>query len=556
MDADLLALDDRDSWQVVLEALGRQMQDFKHEMFETMSMITGGLENRLVMLQDKLDLLDDKSSVHSRSTPRSTQRQNQSITFPASSLSLVSQRSANSGNAQKASTSAGFEENKAESFDVSDIAAKRENEKRRSTIFGKPAALKATTPAETPVSQPVVMNLLTRNSFPNVELRSFNLEHVTIFLDDYSQILERYPGHVLRMVDFIAKALHPKLTITALKLGFLSTDSFGAGVRALTDDQVKECILEVLKARSADDFIVKITSLKFPIPEGDRAFTPSALNFPTLYDRALLFSHRYTKVLQLIAQRADHKHIPPLYKEGKTLGMVDYFLNAWPNDSGNSLYSRITIHQPTLRMAENFQSFTTAFFLALADYKEIQQSVLDLDSVLSKKPKKTYDNTENAYRGSQSHRGSNERGKSSGYQQKPPYIHQHAHNIDEDLYDTYEVHDEFEEDNPEAQEGLAEDEDDSPVMISEAEPSAETAVDTVAAIKGKDDKKECWYHFRYGCTKGDCKLLHDKESMIKYQDARLKEIFAAKFAEPDSILKPKIEKMLRERASAQANKKA
>jgi hypothetical protein len=46
---------------------------------------------------------------------------------------------------------------------------------------------------------------------------------------------------------------------------------------------------------------------------------------------------------------------------------------------------RITVNKPELRKATNLQSFTTAFFLAIEEYKEIQQHVTDLDSTLKKK---------------------------------------------------------------------------------------------------------------------------------------------------------------------------
>jgi hypothetical protein len=41
----------------------------------------------------------------------------------------------------------------------------------------------------------------------------------------------------------------------------------------------------------------------------------------------------------MIAEKADHENIPPLYKEGKTLGIIDHFLDGWPQGSGTALYA-------------------------------------------------------------------------------------------------------------------------------------------------------------------------------------------------------------------------
>ena len=150
------------------------------------------------------------------------------------------------------------------------------------------------------------------------------------------------------MIEFVSRSVYLELTVEASQLGYISTDSFSGGLVLLTDLQLKNCIAENIKAKSANDFIKKIGQIKFHLPDKDTSFVPDALTFPKLLTGALFFTHNFTKVIQLISMRADPKLIPPLYKEGKTLGLVDYYLAAWPNDTRNALYARACISDASL----------------------------------------------------------------------------------------------------------------------------------------------------------------------------------------------------------------
>jgi hypothetical protein len=455
-----------------------------------------------------------------------------------------------------------------------DLSARRERERRRSTIFGEVIPTTNNVPNTNPTfSQAVVVNFLTRDSFASVELRSLNLEHLTIFLDEYSRILERHRDqkHSLRMVDFINRSLHPKITMAALKLGHTTQRDFGQGIFNLPDIYTKDALLELVKAKSPDDFIQKMNGVKFPLPEGDRSFIPGALNFHILFQYGMLYSHRFTQIIQMIAAKADPQHIPPLYKEGKTLGIVDHFLDGWPQGSGNSLYARVCISKPEMRKMQNFQSFTTAFFLAIEEYKEIQQQVTDLDSTLKKKPFKRSENEDNSFKPRSNEQSrfkeklrNYEKTKANIFGQKQQGLH-HVTHAEDDLYESYPEHDDFEEQNDMATSVHFDDEtfgDSEPVpttnegqdqQIEVEHPLQDLAVVTAKA-KGEPG---CWYHFRFdNCTKKPCPLGHDKESMIRFQDQKLREIIFAKNAEPEAMLRQKLDKLLREKASAPVNKKA
>jgi hypothetical protein len=262
-----------------------------------------------------------------------------------------------------------------------DASRKKEEQGRRDTIFSKPVKAKHSSKSNSNV---LILKSITREHFPNVEFKTLNLEHICIFLDEYERILERHPDQGLRMIDFVNVKLHSRLTIAATDLKYINATTFGLGVSNLTDKQLKKCILHLVRAISAEDFIKKIKSIQFPSPETDRAnFTPSAMTFNVLFDRATLYAHKFNRILQMIAMRAKGVDIPPLYKEGKTLGIIDYFLDAWPGGSGNALYAKLTINHNSLRHMKTFTEFTYKFFKVLKPYKKLREGVDDLDSLLS-----------------------------------------------------------------------------------------------------------------------------------------------------------------------------
>jgi hypothetical protein len=84
--------------------------------------------------------------------------------------------------------------------------------------------------------------------------------------------------------------------MAALKLHHVTSETFGKGIFHLTDEQTRDSLLELIKAKSPDDFVTKMNTVKFPLPEGDRAFIPNALNFHILFQYGMLYSHRFTQV--------------------------------------------------------------------------------------------------------------------------------------------------------------------------------------------------------------------------------------------------------------------
>lgn len=431
-------------------------------------------------------------------------------------------------------------------FDDSIVSEEKvEEERRKSNIFGRPS--KAPNISKNDYGPQAIITAVTRESFPSIELRNFNLEYICIFMDEYEAIQKRYPRNGLNMVDFIARRIHPKLIITASDQGYLTDETFGSGLYNLDDNQLKDCIQEIVKAESTDDFIRKIKSVSFPQQDNDKArLTPSALNFPILFDRAMHFVHKFMKILKLISTNADYKFIPPLYKEGKTLGLVDYFLDAWPGQSGIALYKSISTSVSSLGRKSNFAEFAKVFFDEIKKFRDVKGSFEDLEYILTQKHSKRFTDDFNEQENFKAifltpnknrHYKDDKRNKN--------YNHHHH------MYEEYDQFDEeFEEinpiitpqfplndDDPDPEENLEQDEDEE---------------DIIAAVGHSDNNKPssygCWYMLKYGtCTKVGCKARHDKEAMTQLIDQKLRDICSSNFVDPDQIMIQKVTKYLKEK---------
>ena len=422
----------------------------------------------------------------------------------------------------------------------SDATKRKEEQRRRETIFSKPEKTEKKREIQKS-SNVLILKSITREQFPAIEFKSLNLEHICIFLDEYDRILERHPDQGLRMIDFVNPRLHARLTIAATDLNYVTASTFGLGVTNLTDKQLKKCILHMVRAISAEDFIKKIKSVQFPSPETDRAsFSPSALTFSVLFDRATLYAHRFNRILQMVAKRANGEDIPPLYKEGKTLGIIDYFLAAWPNDAGNNLYSKLSINHNTLRHMKTFTEFTYHFFKVLKPYKKLRESVDDLDSLLSVKKRNDSDRPSMG-------QPKNDKGKRFSK----------VHNIKEDV-SIEEVYEELPSEIEEVSNPMNEDfetenksdmnEDATPVVRFEEEEETHELTALEVQKSGQSANYPCWFNYKFGkCTKMGCKLDHSREAMTKYQDTRLQELIKSSYADPENVFMQKVQRFYKSR---------
>jgi len=376
---------------------------------------------------------------------------------------------------------------------------------------------------------------VTRETFPEIELKTLNsLEHICVFFDRYENKKIAYPSSNLRMVEFCNRVIHGELIIAAKHLNYLDSDIFGGTIMTLSDAQVKNCISEIIKARTADDFIRKLKQVKFYLMEKDEYFAPNALSFPKLLKAAYLYNHNFIKVTKAISLRADPKVIPPIYKEGKTTGLVDYYLANWPNDAGNNLYARVCVREPSLRVHTCLEDFIYAFTKAIEAYAKVKQDYDDLNSVLKCFPGETPRKQQHGHEGNGLQSRDNRKYTPLPKQDQLNYMGGQFHYREDSYLDE-------EEDIEESflnlhgreltdEEGYEDDED------------GFTSKDILMTMNGQSTRypgapTPCFYKFKHGkCTNTGCKMDHSEAAMIQLRNNRIMELAKSPFKPNSSEL--------------------
>lgn len=438
---------------------------------------------------------------------------------------------------------------------------RRDRERRRSSIFGprRRSEGKATASYASPMG---VINIAqkTREDFPNVKLSSLNLEHVCMFVDQYDRISYQYKEHGLRMITFVDSSLIGKFTIEARRLDFIRSRVEDPGLMSLSDRKVRRILYHLLKATSEYDFIKKIKTIKFPSSERDKGFVPGALTFPMLYDRALLFQHKFCKALHLIGQKALPDYYPPVYKQGKTHGLVDYFLDAWPGGSGEKLYAAVTVSDSSLRHKDSFLEFVDAFMEAIEKYKEVKKEYENLEGLLGNNRNFRDDH----YDGNKPHHihpptGSNRSERRGTPRAGIPGRGFHALEVvdlTEDEDQPIEFPDEHQEvtgvnDSEETVDCYADE--DKLGNIESYYPDTSDEIPSSAELANLSEKRMgCFTKYIHGrCDKADCKYDHSEGGMKLVQEAKIRDIVSSKFAGDEHAILQKVQEALRARASKQ-----
>ena len=226
-----------------------------------------------------------------------------------------------------------------------------------------------------------------------------------------------------------------------------------------------------------------------------------------------------------------------------TLGMIDYYLNGFPKDSGNLLFARASIADTSLRCKETFSDFTNAFFLKIQEYKEIRQEYEDLNSVLKKKARDGGNTTEQMhYQKSQPviKRRVQQVTKLSA---KAPVLNEklsEQSTIEAKHHTSKYVEESHEEEDTSEEESLYNEEGNGLLALDQTS-------NPIVAYK----QVGCWWKFRNGqCTNDKCQLKHDISDMINIQDSKFFEALSSPFTELDATVLQKVEGIWKAKAEA------
>jgi len=336
------------------------------------------------------------------------------------------------------------------------------------------------------------------------------------------------------MIQFCNRATYADLTVAAKRLKFISTNIFNGGLMSLNDKQVQECIYEHVKAKSPDDYITKLRSVRFRIQNKDEGFTPDASNSPELLAAATYYTHIFRRTMELITERCDSDFIPPVYKEGKTNGLVDYYLAPWPNDSGNILYSRLSVTTPALRVARSIPEFSDLFLEKIEPLTKVKQDYDDINSMLKRRHEKSNPNNPPT-------QSKSERFKSFDRNKPKQILKKERMHLQFEPHAAEETLEEFEETIAQlSQHDIKEDDGDyEEVGFEHSDPDHASDEGDLGELNAltpakpgamKESSPPCWWKFMNGsCTKDGCRLDHSERAMQELREKKLRELATAKY---------------------------
>ena len=240
------------------------------------------------------------------------------------------------------------------------------------------------------------------------------------------------------------------------------------------------------------------------------------------------------------------------------MGLIDYYLAAWPNDSGNILYSRLSVVTPALRVAKNLEEFTDLFLEKIEPYTRLKQQYDDVNAML----KRRTDKPERPSFGNKNPNAQMERFKKFDRNKPRHILKREQVNM---LTERDEPNDEDMEDFDETvvqmsqHELVDEDEEEQEIVFERVgEPEHVDEQDELEKLNAfnmpkpgamKEGPPACWWKFMKGeCTKEGCRLDHSDKAMQELRDKRIRELATAKFGPKPTDLMPTFNRFANQKA--------
>ena len=412
----------------------------------------------------------------------------------------------------------------------------REFQRRLSQLFGNTSRHMSLGGRAQPYRTTAVVTQLTRESFKDIELRSLVLKDVVEFIEKYKRISSKIAAHGMQMIDFMTMWVCSQLKAKARSLRIIGDEILTDSLANMPDEDIEEILLYCVAAQSTSDYIQKLKTIEFPPSKAE--YSNTALNFPSLYKKALVFSHRFCSAALILGMKAEEQHLLSLYKANGVDGLVNHYLNAWPNNTGKKLFKMTVSKDPSLSKKGSISEFATAFLDALEPYTKVRQTVDDLNTVLVNSTSDNRYPSKPRYKSFDQDKPKDNKGNYNKHE-RFRYLPEHTEELnnvyeEEDVYCDPKYDDIELDDTGEDLEPICRDADAS--VVGDLE---EFDQDLLAAFNMKTPDKSgtvyvpgCYYKYRNGeCTKekdGTCKLDHSREGMIKAQAESIRGLLNAK----------------------------
>ena len=242
------------------------------------------------------------------------------------------------------------------------------NNRRRSSIFGADHIDVPLQPTVGAVTQ--VIHMTTAKDFiDKIQLTSIvHIMTITNFMRELEKIKRTYPRSTFRIIEFCTTQVIADLETQAMTMtkyqGMLS-QSWTSTLISLEEDEILEIIYDSVKATSNENFTTRLSRVKLTT-----GFEISKETYVELLKCASAYTHRFTEYLQIMAKRTNPAFIPPLSKTHGVKGIVQYYLEGYPDKIGVSLYETEVTENPLLGQQRDFKSFTLMFLQRLYARKE------------------------------------------------------------------------------------------------------------------------------------------------------------------------------------------
>ena len=349
--------------------------------------------------------------------------------------------------------------------------------------------------------------------FP-LRLENLDLHSIVTFLHRYEDMRGTHPEFLFRMVMFFSDEAKAELAILGAEHNIDVSTYPGGSVTYMEDKDVRKLLHLKVAAKSKDDFRYKLSSIPFDKHGEHTAAEFDAYSIDKLVKYSMLFGMEYRTLAEILAIECPNEALINIDTVDGVLGAKALFLKGFPmaqsghKTLGQLLYEKSASSDPTLKRQKVFRDWLQGFFGHIAKYREIKQSMDDLNTMILRNDKlPTFAPT------------------------KPIRTHDKPKRVDADKTILHHVKFDIERE--------ASDHEDDTSVTPNNDLNFDTSIpdnlaEYVAAMQAEQKPNGCHKKFQFGkCTDTACKLDHSQEGMRRVYLKRLWELAKA-HNRPDS----------------------
>ena len=202
-----------------------------------------------------------------------------------------------------------------------------------------------------------------------------------------------HPEFLFRMVMFFSEEAKAELAILGAEHKWDIAAYPGGSVTYMEDKEVRKLLHLKVAAKSKDDFRHKLCSIPFDKYGEHTASEFDAYSIDKLVKLAMLFGMEFRTLLEILAMECPNEALLDTENVDGVGGVKSLFTKRFPQaQSGNKtlgqlLYEKSALSDPNLKRQKVFRDWMHSFFGHIAKYKDIKQSMDDLNTMILRNDK-------------------------------------------------------------------------------------------------------------------------------------------------------------------------